>query len=51
MHEQVKQVFCEEAERAFQQVRRIPSKSLPKGCQLEHIELWELSQKRQISEE
>ncbi|KAJ9518920.1 hypothetical protein QJQ45_026231 [Haematococcus lacustris] len=39
----VKEVFLEEAGRAFAKVVRIPSSQLPRGCQVAHIELYELS--------
>ncbi|GAX73872.1 hypothetical protein CEUSTIGMA_g1322.t1 [Chlamydomonas eustigma] len=45
---QVKSVFLKEAARAFSRVERIPSKSLPKGCQIDHIELYDLQGKRDL---
>lgn len=43
---QVKSVFLAEASRAFNKVQRVPVKALPKGCQVEHIELYDLQDKR-----
>ncbi|GIL46802.1 hypothetical protein Vafri_3682, partial [Volvox africanus] len=40
---EVQRVFVEEASRAFEKVERLPSYSLPKPCQVEHILLYELT--------
>lgn len=41
-------MFLAEANLAFAKVTRVPTKSLPKGCQVEHIELYELQERRQV---
>ena len=40
--EVVKQQFLAEAGKAFSSVVRLPTSALPKGCQVDHIELYEL---------
>lgn len=39
---QVKSTFLSEATKIFSSIERIPKSALPKGCQVEHIELYEL---------
>jgi len=39
----VKATFLSEAARRFRKVLRVPVAQLPRGCQVEHIELYELS--------
>ncbi|KAG1670766.1 hypothetical protein FOA52_013993 [Chlamydomonas sp. UWO 241] len=43
----VKSTFLREAGRGFARVKRVPAKALPKGCKVDHIELYELSLKRE----
>eukprot|EP00798_Chlamydomonas_sp_ICE-L_P020002 gene20002-26715_t len=43
---EVKGTFLGEARRAFAKVTRVPARSLPKGCQVDHIELYDLEEKR-----
>ncbi|MEW5306214.1 MAG: hypothetical protein WDW36_008696 [Sanguina aurantia] len=40
--EAVKEVFLRETARLFSKVTRIPTSSLPRGCRVEHIELYQL---------
>lgn len=42
--QEVKDTFLREAAAAFKHVARVPPEKLPRGCRVQHIELYELSQ-------